>query len=114
MTNAEYSRHAYRKAVWAELGRLIVDRYLSHDEAAKTQILCEDVFRTPREVPEDVLMEIADRLRAFELEEERQMLRFELVCRDGGAPASALAPPPDAPAPKKPRRSPLSKRVANS
>jgi hypothetical protein len=101
--NAEYSRHAYRKAVWAELGRVIVDRYLAHDEAAKTQIVCEDVFRTPREVPEDVLLEIADRLRAFELEEERQMLRFELVCREPGG-AAARAPAPEAPPAKKPRR----------
>jgi hypothetical protein len=49
------------------------------------------VFRTPREVPEDVVMEIADRLRAFELEEERQMLRFELVCRQPDASASPSA-----------------------
>jgi hypothetical protein len=97
--NAEYTRHAYRKAVWAELGRLVVERYLGQDGPAKLQILCEDVFRTPREVPEDVLLEIADRLRAFELEEERQLLRFELVCRE---PTSVPPAVPSAPA--KPRK----------
>jgi hypothetical protein len=100
--NAEYTRHAYRRAVWAELGRLLLDRYLSTDNPPSAQILCEEVFRSPREVPEDVILEIADRLRAYASEEEHELLRFELRKREGADPAL--------PGPRKPTKAIVKKK----
>ncbi|WP_394831798.1 hypothetical protein LVJ94_35310 [Pendulispora rubella] len=91
----DYTRHAYRRVILAELRRHLADRFLAQGSPpAKAELLCEEVFYVDRLVPEESFFEVLELLERLELAERSTMMGFEMRQKD---------PSPAAPAPKKPR-----------
>jgi hypothetical protein len=83
----EFIRHAYRRAVWAELQRLLMDRYVVQDKPPAAEIICEEVPFAQRVVREDVLMEMLDELELLQEAERREMMQFEMKRKKNGTQA---------------------------
>lgn len=73
----EFVRIAYRKAVWAELYRLLIDRYVAQDGPAKEQIVCEEVPFSQKDVTNDAVLEVLELIQQHEMDEQLEMRQFE-------------------------------------
>lgn len=84
MINHEFIRFAHRRAVWAELQRLLMDRYVAQDKPPAAEIICEEVPFAMKEVKQDVLMEMLDELEELQDAERKQMMQFEMKRKSNG------------------------------
>jgi len=80
--NADYIRLAHRKAVWAELRRVILDRYIAEDAPAKEQIICEEVPYKNKEVTAEAILACLEEIEVLEHEEHVGMSEYEMKKRE--------------------------------
>jgi hypothetical protein len=73
----KYNKAAYRAVVWKEAARLLRERYFP-EGAPAPELICNDVFRAPREVPSEIIQEVLLILHKAGRSEEDAMLRFRL------------------------------------
>jgi hypothetical protein len=76
--NADFIRIAHRKAVWAELRRVLLERYVAEDAPPKEQIICEEVPYKSKEVTNEAILECLDEIQQLELDEQMEMSKFEM------------------------------------
>ena len=80
--NADYIRLAHRKAVWAELRRVILDRYIAEDAPAKEQIICEEVPYKNKEVTAEAILACLEEIEVLEHEEHVGMSESVMKTRE--------------------------------
>jgi len=96
--NADYIRLAHRKAVWAELRRVILDRYIAEDAPAKEQIICEEVPYKNKEVTAEAILACLEEIELLEHEEHVGMSEYVMQKREPRARRlqASDGPKPDA------------------
>lgn len=90
MIHPEYVHLAHRKAVWALIQNLLMERYITGENtSAASEIICEEVPLAQKVVKETTIMEILEELELKQEEERRQMMQFEMRRRSSdGQPAT--------------------------
>src|SRR5260221_12899516 len=83
----DYTRHAYARAILEELVRYLRERFLETELPARERLVCEEVFFSDREIPQDAFLDMVERLQRIEQGERDQMQQYEMRRR----------PPPEAP-----------------
>src|ERR1019366_3249493 len=79
----DFIRLAHRRSIWAEIQRLIVDRYIQQGEQPpREQIICEDVPFAKKEVTQEALYEVLCMLEESQDSERCQMSQFEMKRKD--------------------------------
>lgn len=73
----EFVRLAHRKAVWNEIQKFLIDRYVAQDGPAKEQIICEEVPFSQKDVTNDVVLEVLELIQQHECDEQLEMKQFE-------------------------------------
>lgn len=124
-----YHDHAYERSVVAWLQRLMLDRVIQSESPPKEAIVCEEVFHAEREVPQEVLLRVFNKLGMWEGHERTQMNNYRWVKEEPppfmkqqppaapGAPAPTEAPAPEAQAqqaPTTPEAAPPAKPAKDS
>jgi hypothetical protein len=79
--NADFIRIAHRKAIWVELQRLLLDKYVAQDGPAKEQIICEEVPYSHKDVTNEALLEVLELIQQHECDEQLEMKQFEFKRR---------------------------------
>lgn len=79
--NADFIRIAHRKAVWVELQRILLDKFVASDGPAKEQIICEEVPYAHKDVTNEALLEVLELIQQHECDEQLEMKQFELKRR---------------------------------
>lgn len=105
--NADFIRIAHRKAVWAELRRVLLERYIAEDAPPKEQIICEDVPYRNKEVTNEALLECLDELQQLELDEQVEMSKFEMRRRTDRARRQLSEQQPQQPSDGEPAAAPV-------
>jgi hypothetical protein len=77
MNTDKYNKAAYRLTVWKEAARLLREAYFP-EEGSPPDLMCDQVFRAPREVPTEVIQEVLVALNKAERSEETAMMKFRL------------------------------------
>jgi len=75
--NNKYNISAYKMVVFQEAARLLREKYFP-EEGESPELLCDAVFRAPREVPSDIIQQVIVALHRAEKAEELMMGRFKL------------------------------------
>jgi hypothetical protein len=75
--NDRYNRAAYKKTVWREAARLLREA-LFPEVGPRQPLLCDEVFRAPREVPSEIVQEVLVALHKAERNEDESMTRYRL------------------------------------
>jgi hypothetical protein len=111
--STDYTRHAHRRTVLAELQRVLLQRFISKGgDEPKERLLCEEVFFADKEVTQEALMEIMEELQRREADERIQMTQYEFRRRDvttKPAKASKEGPGEDGTADQPPAAKPAGK-----
>jgi hypothetical protein len=77
MNNNKYNLSAYKMTVFQEAARLLREKYFPDDGQAPP-LICDVIFRAPREVPTEVIQQVIIALHRAEKSEEEMMSRFRL------------------------------------
>lgn len=83
--NPDFVRLAHRKAVWAELRRVILDRYIAEDAPAKEQIICEEVPYKNKDVTPEAILECLREIELLETQDHYELNQYELKKRTTNA-----------------------------
>lgn len=75
--NSEYIRQAYLRTILSELQKYLLDKFISMDGSPKETLLCEDVLYKHREVTQDALLDVLDKLVELEGTAKAQMAGYE-------------------------------------
>lgn len=79
--NADFIRIAHRKAIWTELQRILLDKYVASDGPPKEQIICEEVPYANKDVTNEALLEVLEAIQQHECDEQLEMRQFEFKRR---------------------------------
>jgi hypothetical protein len=80
--NADFVRLAHRKAIWAELQRLLLDKYVASDGPPKEEIVCEEVPYAQKDVTNEAVLEVLEIIQQHELDENLEMRNYEFKKRE--------------------------------
>jgi hypothetical protein len=75
--NDRYNRSAYKRTVWKEAARLLREMYFP-ETGPRPELFCDEVFRAPRVVPQEIIQEIIVILHKAERSEEESMTKFRM------------------------------------
>ena len=98
-----YKDHAYERTIVQQLQRVMLDRYISSDSPPKEGLICEEVFRSESDIPQDALLKVFEKLQLWENDQRAKMNSFKWT--QEGSPLPFLEkdpakPPPSAEAKK--------------
>lgn len=100
----DYKEHAYERTIVQQMQRILLDRYVVSDSPPKETLVCEEVFRSESEIPQDALMKVFEKLQLWENDARTKMNAFKWRKEDGPLPflkdKDPTKPPPSAEAKK--------------
>jgi hypothetical protein len=88
--NSEFTRAAHRKSVFAQLQRIVQEKYVDGDAPAKERLVCEEAFYSDREITQEAFFDVIEALRDLEETEERRLRRFVLRERNEQATSTKV------------------------
>lgn len=103
MIHPDYIRTAHRRAIYQEIQRLLMEKYVAVDRPAKEPIICEEVPFSNKEVTQEALLEVLNTIELLQQEERVSMSQFEMRRKNVQPKPSEGASPSLAPHKKKPK-----------